>query len=333
MNSQNDVGPNGRRLLPLATTDNQRRAGVVRSRIDTSRNTDVRPPWIKVTATQGAEYRDLSQLVRGKSLNTVCQQAACPNIFECWEQREVSFIVGGEDCTRRCAFCQIRTGKPGPLDRDEPRRLGAAVSYLRLNFVVVTMVARDDLHDGGAWLIAECIRQIRSQSPDCGIEVLPSDFGYARNPERGGESLRTVVDAAPDVFAFNLETTRRLFSDIRPAFDYERSLEYLALARELMPTSTAIKSNIIVGMGETDEEVFDCLRDLRQAGVSLVTIGQYLQPSDGHLRVDRYVTPEQFAAYRTHGLDLGLAHIEAGPLVRSSYHAGDQAESAKAWAR
>ena len=331
MTTQPVIPPNAKRLDVLDKERTQR-AGVVRKTIDTSPKDGRKPEWLKVKASMGENFRDLNQLMDGLSLNTVCAQARCPNIYECWEMREATFLVGGEDCTRRCGFCQIKTGKPKDYDRDEPRRVAEAVGHLDLRFAVVTMVARDDLEDGGAWLVAETIRQIREHCPGVGVEVLPSDFGYGMNPDKGRAALAQVVEAEPDVFAFNLETTRRLFPVIRPAFDYDRGLEFLALARELFPATTAVKSNIIVGMGETNDEVEECMRDLRAAGVNTLTIGQYLQPSDQHLHLDRYVTPDEFARWRRYGEDeLGFDHVESGPMVRSSYHAGQQAMDAKAW--
>jgi lipoyl synthase len=325
------VIPPDARTLAVLPRERVQRAGVVRGTIDTSLAQGRKPEWLKVKASFGDNFRDITRLMQDLELNTVCAQAACPNIYECWEMREATFLIGGEDCTRRCGFCQIKTGKPAGYDVDEPRRVAEAVEHLGLRFAVVTMVARDDLDDGGAWLVAETIRQIRARTPDVGVEVLPSDFGYGHDPTAGAAALECVVAAEPDVFAFNLETTRRLFPVIRPAFDYDGGLEFLRLARDRFPTSTAIKSNIIVGMGETDDEVRECLRDLREAGVNLVTIGQYLQPSQQHLHLDRYVTPDEFAAFRDYGRQLGFAHIESGPMVRSSYHAGNQAQDAQAW--
>jgi lipoyl synthase len=327
------IVPPGARTLAVLPREQVKRAGVVRSTIDTSLPEGRKPPWLKVKISSGENFRDVTRLMQDLELNTVCAQAACPNIHECWEMREATFLIGGEDCTRRCGFCQIQTGKPAGYDRDEPRRVAEAVDHLGLRFSVVTMVARDDLEDGGAWLVAETIRQIRQRTPNVGIEVLPSDFGYGRDPELGARALEQVVDAGPDVFAFNLETTRRLFPVIRPAFDYDRGLEFLALARRRFPRTTAVKSNLIAGMGETDDELLECMRDLRAAGVDTLTIGQYLQPSGQHLALDRYVHPDVFAMLRNYGEEqLGFAHVEAGPLVRSSYHAGQQAIDAEAWA-
>ncbi len=321
-----DVLPNG------MARERAQRAGVMRRSVDTTLPGGRKPEWLKVKASFGDNFKDVTKLMEGLELNTVCSQAACPNIYECWDMREATFLIGGEDCTRRCGFCQIKTGKPKGYDVDEPRRVAEAVEHLGLRFAVVTMVARDDLDDGGAWLIAETIRQVRTRTPDVGIEVLPSDFGYGQQPRKGQLALEQVVSAEPDVFAFNLETTRRLFPTIRPAFDYDRGLEFLSLARDRFPKTTAVKSNLIVGMGETDDEVLECMRDLRAAGVDNLTIGQYLQPSSEHLHLDRYVTPEAFERFRVHGeVELGFSHVESGPMVRSSYHAGQQAMDAKAW--
>lgn len=326
------IVPPGARRLDLVE-DRTRRAGVVRKTIDTSPADGRKPEWLKVKASFGDNFKDVTKLMEGLELNTVCAQARCPNIYECWEMREATFLIGGEDCTRRCGFCQIRTGKPAGYDRDEPRRVAEAVEHLGLRFAVVTMVARDDLDDQGAWLVAETIRQIRERTPDVGVEVLPSDFGYGHDPAQGTAALEQLLATPPDVFAFNLETTRRLFPTIRPSFDYDRGLEFLALARERFPATTAVKSNLIAGMGETDDEIRECMRDLRAAGVDNLTIGQYLQPSDQHLHLDRYVTPETFDGFRVYGEEeLGFAHVESGPMVRSSYHAGQQAIDADAWA-
>jgi len=326
------IVPPGARTLSVLPREQVKRAGVVRSTIATDLPSGRKPPWLKVKVSSGENFRDVTRLMEDLELNTVCAQAACPNIHECWEMREATFLIGGEDCTRRCGFCQIQTGKPAGYDRDEPRRVAEAVEHLGLRFAVVTMVARDDLEDGGAWLVAETIRRIRERTPQVGVEVLPSDFGYGRDPEAGARALEQVVAALPDVFAFNLETTRRLFPVIRPSFDYDRGLAFLALARARFPRTTAVKSNLIAGMGETDEELLACMRDLRAAGVDTLTIGQYLQPSAQHVALDRYVRPEVFEMLRRYGEDeLGFAHVEAGPLVRSSYHAGQQAIDAAAW--
>ncbi|MGH3441894.1 MAG: lipoyl synthase [Nitriliruptorales bacterium] len=329
--SAQPVVPPDAKPLRLLDPDRQARAGVARPQLGGLPG-GRKPPWLKTRLQQSANFTDLKRLMGDLDLHTVCEQAACPNIYECWADREATFLIGGEDCTRRCGFCQIRTGKPAAYDRDEPRRVAAAIAHMQLRFAVVTMVARDDLDDGGAWLVAETIRQVRAQVPGCGIEVLPSDFGCSHDRDAGLAALDQVVAAEPDVFAFNVETCRRLFPAIRPAFGYDASLEFLAEARRRFPASTAVKSNIIVGMGETDDEVLEVMADLRAAGVELLTIGQYLQPSAQHLRLDRFVTPEEFAELRRHGEEeLGFAHVEAGPLVRSSYHAGRQAMDAGTW--
>ncbi|MEY3020372.1 MAG: hypothetical protein RLZZ272_1356, partial [Actinomycetota bacterium] len=302
MTAEPIVPPHARRLTVLAPeVERQRRAGVVRSTIATDPPGGRKPDWLKVRVGGDATFAEVGRLIDGLGLNTVCAQAACPNIHECWSLREATFLIGGEDCTRRCGFCQIRTGRPFGLDRDEPERVAEAVSRLELRFAVVTMVARDDLADGGAWLVAETIRAIRRRAPGVGVEVLPSDFGFGRDPAAGAAALEQVVVARPDVFAFNLETTRRLFPIVRPAFDYDRGLAFLALARDRMPETTAIKSNLIAGMGETDDELRACMRDLAEVGVSTLTIGQYLQPSSQHLRLDRYVPPETFAELKRYG--------------------------------
>jgi lipoic acid synthetase len=276
-----------------------------------------KPPWLKVRATMGPNYTELKDLMRGAELNTVCEQAGCPNIFECWEKREATFLIGGEDCTRNCPFCQIHTGKPKGYDTDEPRRVAHTVARMGLRFAVITGVARDDLDDGGAWLFAESIRQVRELLPTCGVEVLIPDF-------RGKESsLRQVTDAAPEVLGHNIETVPRLFRRIRPGFRYEKTLELLARARQMLPATSPTKSNIILGMGERPEEVVTTLHDLYEAKVELLTISQYLQPTRDHLPVDRFVTPEEFAEYKRLAEEIGFAWVESGPLVRSSYHAGE----------
>jgi lipoic acid synthetase len=276
-----------------------------------------RPEWLKVRARLGPNYAELKGIMRRLDLHTVCEEAGCPNIFECWEEREATFLVLGDRCTRRCGFCDVMTARPGPVEEDEPERVARAVAAMGLRYVVLTGVARDDLPDGGARIWAETVRAVRRAVPGCGVEVLPPDF-------RGDpEAIATVLEAGPDVFAHNLETVRRLHRRIRPAFDYDRSLEVLRLAKELRP-GTVTKSNLILGMGERPEEVPQAMADLRAVGCDLLTVGQYLQPTPYHLPVDRWVTPEEFAEHARVGRDLGFAHVEAGPLVRSSYHAGRQ---------
>lgn len=274
----------------------------------------------------GPNYRALKQTMRGLDLHTVCEEAACPNIHSCWEDREASFLIGGEDCTRRCGFCNIATGKPKDYDTDEPRRVAEAVAAMDLDFAVVTGVARDDLPDGGAWLYAETCRQIHALLPHCGVELLIPDFS--------GEdaALDEVLSAEPEVLAHNLETVRRVFRHTRPAFTYEGSLDVLRRARERAP-HIARKSNLILGMGETPDEVVEAMADLADSGCQVLTIGQYLQPTHKHLALQRYAPPEEYERYRSVGRELGFAHVEAGPLVRSSFRAGAQAINAGVWRR
>jgi lipoic acid synthetase len=303
--------PLGRRLyLPIVST-----SGAPAS-------TERKPPWLKVRLQRGPNYRELESIMRTRSLHTVCEEAMCPNISECWEEREATFLILGDTCTRRCGFCDVMTGKPDPVDEDEPARIADAVREMGLRFVVVTGVARDDLPDGGARIWASTIRAIRDAVPDCGVEVLPTDF-------KGGEpDIATVMDAEPDVFAHNLETVRRLHDRIRPAFGYSRTLDVLAMAERLRPGQVT-KSNLILGMGERPDEIPQALRDLADTGCNIVTMGQYLRPTEHHLPVDRWVHPDEFAGWKTLGESFGIAHVEAGPLVRSSYHAGEQFRRAK----
>ncbi|MEO7804363.1 MAG: lipoyl synthase [Actinomycetota bacterium] len=284
-----------------------------------------RPPWLKTKLVTGPNYVDLKRLVRGLDLHTVCEEARCPNIYECWEAREATFLILGDQCTRRCGFCDIATGKPGPLDFGEPVRVAEAVAKMGLKFAVITGVERDDSSPATVAAIwAATIRAIRDRIADCGVEVLTGDLKGDR------DALKLIIEARPDVFAHNLETTERLHKQIRPGFRYRRSLDVLRMAKELDATIPT-KSNIIVGMGETFDEVIDCLGDLREVGVDIMTIGQYLSPSvTHHIPVDRWVTPEEFAEYKRIGEELGFAWVEAGPLVRSSYHAGKQYRAASA---
>jgi lipoic acid synthetase len=272
-----------------------------------------KPEWIKTTAKMGPEYRQLHSLVKEQGLHTVCQEAGCPNIFECWEDREATFLIGGSQCTRRCDFCQIDTGKPAAFDADEPRRVGSSVKEMDLRYATVTGVARDDLPDEGAWLYAETIRQIHKQSPGTGVEILVPDF--SGKPEL----LQKVFDAKPEVFAHNVETVPRIFKRIRPAFTYERSLDVLSQARA---AGMVTKSNLILGMGEELEEVTQALRDLYDAGTDIITITQYLRPSPRHHPVERWVKPEEFIALAKEAEEMGYLGVLSGPLVRSSYRAG-----------
>jgi lipoic acid synthetase len=272
-----------------------------------------KPPWIRVRATMGPSFRELKGLVRREGLHTVCEAAGCPNIYECWEDREATFLIGGDRCTRRCDFCQIDTGRPAPLDRDEPRRVAESVAAMGLRYSTVTGVARDDLPDGGAWLYAETVRQIHLLNPGTGVELLIPDF--TARPER----LRTVFDAAPEVLAHNLETVPRIFARIRPAFRYDRSLDVLRAAHD---AGLITKSNLMLGLGEQPAEVTATMADLRAAGCQLLTLTQYLRPSVRHHPVQRWVPPEEFAEY-VHAAELmGFAAVLAGPLIRSSYRAG-----------
>jgi lipoyl synthase len=272
-----------------------------------------KPPWIKIKANMGPEYTELRSLVASEGLHTVCQEAGCPNIYECWEDREATFLIGGDQCTRRCDFCQIDTGKPAAFDADEPRRVAASVATMQLRYATVTGVARDDLPDGGAWLYAETVRQIHAQVPGCGVELLIPDFDG--KPDQLGE----VFGARPEVLAHNVETVPRIFRRIRPAFDYQRSLDVLTAARE---DGLVTKSNLILGLGEEREEVSQALRDLHAAGCELVTITQYLRPSPRHHPVERWVKPEEFVELAAEAEEIGFAGVMSGPLVRSSYRAG-----------
>jgi lipoic acid synthetase len=272
-----------------------------------------KPSWIRTTAHMGPEYRELQALVKREGLHTVCQEAGCPNIFECWEDREATFLIGGDQCTRRCDFCQIDTGRPEPLDRDEPRRVAESVQAMGLRYATVTGVARDDLGDEGAWLYAETVRAIHRLNPGTGVEILTPDFS-ARS-----ELLQQVFDAEPEVFAHNVETVPRIFKRIRPAFRYDRSLDVLSMGRA---AGMVTKSNLILGMGETRDEVSQALVDLHEAGCDLVTITQYLRPSPRHHPVERWVRPEEFVELREEAEAIGFAGVMSGPLVRSSYRAG-----------
>ena len=294
------VAPDGRRMLRVEA----RNAAVPIER---------KPAWIRTTATMGPAYRELTGLVKHEGLHTVCQEAGCPNIFECWEDREATFLIGGDECTRRCDFCQIHTGRPAPLDRDEPRRVAQSVATMGLRYATVTGVARDDLDDEGAWLYAETVRAIHEVSPGTGVEILVPDF--SGRPELIGQ----VFEAAPQVFAHNLETVPRIFKRIRPAFRYERSLDVLAQGRA---AGMVTKSNLILGMGETRDEISAALVDLHSAGCDLLTITQYLRPSPLHHPVERWVRPEEFVDLRDEATALGFAGVLSGPLVRSSYRAG-----------
>lgn len=272
-----------------------------------------KPEWIRTKAKMGPEYMQLQSLVKSESLHTVCQEAGCPNIYECWEDREATFLIGGAQCTRRCDFCQIDTGKPADFDADEPRRVGESVTAMNLRYATVTGVARDDLEDEGAWLYAETIRQIHQQSVGTGVEILVPDFNGKP------ELLQQVFDAAPEVFAHNVETVPRIFKRVRPAFRYERSLDVITQARN---AGMITKSNLILGMGEEREEVSAALKDLYNAGTDIITITQYLRPSPRHLPVARWVNPSEFVELKLEAEEMGFLGVLSGPLVRSSYRAG-----------
>jgi len=278
-----------------------------------------KPEWIKTRARMGPEYTELRALVQREGLHTVCQEAGCPNIYECWEDREATFLIGGDQCTRRCDFCQIDTGRPEPLDRDEPRRVAESVQTMGLRYATITGVARDDLPDGGAWLYAETVRQIHVVNPGTGVELLAPDFNAVP------ELLDEVFGSRPEVFAHNIETVPRIFRRIRPAFRYERSLDVLRAARA---AGLVTKSNLILGMGEERPEIDQALADLRAAGCELLTITQYLRPSPRHHPVERWVKPEEFVDLREQAEDLGFSGVMSGPLVRSSYRAGRLYEQA-----
>lgn len=272
-----------------------------------------RPDWLKTKATVGPEYQNMREQVRETSLNTVCAEANCPNIYECWEDREASFLIGGAVCTRRCGFCDIATGKPGEYDREEPYRVAESVKQLGLRYVTVTGVARDDLEDGASWLYAETCRAIHARAPGTGVELLVDDF------RAGDAPLETVFEAQPQVFAHNLETVPRLMKTIRPAFSYDKSLYALSKGRD---AGLITKSNLILGMGETTEEIESTMRDLLDAGTHILTITQYLRPSPLHHPVDRWVKPKEFLRLRDLAYQMGFSACMSGPLVRSSYRSG-----------
>jgi lipoyl synthase len=294
------VAPEGRRLLRVE-----------------ARNAETpierKPDWIKVKAKMGPEFTQLRGLVQREGLHTVCQEAGCPNIYECWEDREATFLIGGDQCTRRCDFCQIDTGKPAEFDADEPRRVAESVATMDLRYATVTGVARDDLPDGGAWLYAETVRQIHTLVPGCGVELLIPDFNAVP------EQLAEVFGSRPEVLAHNLETVPRIFKRIRPAFKYDRSLDVISQARA---DGLVTKSNLILGMGEERAEVSQALRDLHDAGCELITITQYLRPTPRHHPVARWVKPEEFIELSAEAEEIGFAGVMSGPLVRSSYRAG-----------
>lgn len=279
------------------------------------------PQWLKVTMPGGPGYLELKRLMRGQQLHTVCEEAHCPNIGECWERGTATFMILGDICTRRCHYCAVTTGRPQGLDLQEPARLAETVQELGLRYCVITSVNRDDLPDGGAFIFAACISRIRAQSPDCKVEVLIPDF--AGSPD----ALARVMAARPDVLNHNIESPRRLFPRVRPKGDYRRSLDLLAQAKELTPDAVT-KSGVIVGMGETKDELVATMADLRAVDCDLLTVGQYLRPSAKHLAIDRFYHPDEFAELARIGREMGFKHVAAGPLVRSSYHADEQHNAA-----
>ena len=304
------LAPDGRKLLRIEARNAQTPI-------------ERKPEWIKTKAVMGPEYTKLRSLVKSEGLHTVCQEAACPNIFECWEDREATFLIGGEQCTRRCDFCNIDTGKPQPLDRDEPRRVAQSVRSMNLKYATITGVARDDLDDEGAWLYAETILQVHQLNPGVGVEMLAPDFSG------NADLLNQVFETRPEVFAHNLETVPRIFKEIRPAFRYDRSLNVITQARDF---GLITKSNLILGMGETRTEVSQALQDLRDAGCDLITITQYLRPTAKHHPVVRWVKPNEFVELTKEAEEIGFLGVMSGPLVRSSYRAGrlyNQAMSAR----
>ncbi len=272
-----------------------------------------KPEWIRTKAKMGPNYNDLQHIVKSGDLHTVCQEAGCPNIYECWEDRESTFLIGGDQCTRRCDFCQITSAKPEGYDPTEPLRVAASVKKMGLRYATVTGVCRDDLEDEGAWLYAETIRQIHQVNPGVGVEMLAPDFSGKR------ELVQQVLDAKPEVFAHNVETVPRIFKRIRPGFRYERSLDVLRMSRD---EGLVTKSNLILGMGETRDEISQALHDLHDAGAELITITQYLRPGPTLLPIDRWVTPQEFDELAEEAKEIGYAGVLSGPLVRSSYRAG-----------
>ncbi len=294
------IAPEGRRLLRIEARNSQTPI-------------ERKPEWIKTRAKMGPEYTALRSLVVSEGLHTVCQEAACPNIFECWEDREATFLIGGDACTRRCDFCNIDTGKPLPLDRDEPRRVAESILKMGLRYATITGVARDDLEDEGAWLYAQTIREVHEMVPGCGVEMLAPDFSG------NADHLNEVFETRPEVFAHNVETVPRIFKLIRPAFTYERSLGVISAARDF---GLITKSNLILGLGETRAEVEQALVDLHSSGCDLITITQYLRPTLKHHPVERWVKPEEFVELANFATETGFAGVMSGPLVRSSYRAG-----------
>lgn len=280
-----------------------------------------KPSWLKVKAPGGTNYLRLTQMMKEMNLHTVCQEAHCPNIGECWEHGTATFMILGDVCTRNCAYCAVSHGRPPAYDIEEPTRVGRAIAELGLQHAVITSVDRDDLPDFGAYIFAETIRQIHAQLPGCSVEVLVPDF------QGNVDSIRAVLEARPEIYNHNTETVPRLYKKARPGGRYERVMEIFRVAKRIAP-DIPTKTGIILGMGETNEEVVEVMRDLRAVQVDILTLGQYLRPSDGHIALDRFVTPEEFQWFRQVGMEMGFRHVESGPLVRSSYHAWEQVQAA-----
>ena len=277
------------------------------------------PAWIKARIPSGGNYADLKKLMRDMQLHTVCEEARCPNIGECWNNRTATFMILGDVCTRRCMFCAVKKGNPnGNVDTDEPRRIGEAVGYLKLKHIVITSVNRDDLNDGGASIFAECIAEARKHRPGCTVEVLIPDL------EGNWDALAVIVKARPEVLNHNTETVPRLYRRVRPYANYQQTLTLLQISKQL-DTDMLTKSGLMVGLGETVTELLETMQDIRNTDCDILTIGQYLSPSPRHLPIQRYYTPEEFDELKEAGLEMGFRHVESGPLVRSSYHAGEQA--------
>ncbi|SMF56225.1 lipoic acid synthetase [Paenibacillus barengoltzii J12] len=281
-----------------------------------------KPDWIRIKLTTGDNYQEIKQMMRSKTLHTVCEEARCPNIYECWANRTATFMILGDICTRACRFCAVNTGMPTELDLQEPQRVAEAAEQMNLRHCVVTSVARDDLKDGGASIFAGTIKAIRERLPFCSVEVLIPDF------QGDADALRIVMDAKPDILNHNIETVERLSDRVRAKAKYRRSLELLRRAKEMQP-EIPTKSSIMLGVGEEWDEILQAMDDLRAVDCDILTIGQYLQPTPQHLRVEKYYKPEQFAALKEEGMKRGFSHVESGPLVRSSYHAHEQVQSAK----
>ena len=280
-----------------------------------------KPSWLKVKAPGGPNYLRLRQLMRDLDLHTVCEEAHCPNVGECWEHGTATFMILGDVCTRNCAYCAVAHGRPPKFDPAEPERVAEAASTMNLQHVVLTSVDRDDLPDFGAWAFAETIRQIKLRSPSTSVEVLVPDF------QGREESIRAVLEAEPDIYNHNTETVPRLYKKCRPGGRYERVMNIFTAAKRIAP-HIPTKTGMILGMGETNEEILAVMKDLRTVDVDILTLGQYLRPSDGHVALDRYVTPDDFRKFYVAGMEMGFRHVESGPLVRSSYHAWEQVQAA-----